>query len=76
MLEPHISALLSGTPGQIRKLIPDSENGLFSRFMYYHLPMKPDWNDVFADLSDASLDDAYAALGRDWNDVYQRISKF
>ena len=44
--------------------------------MYYHLPMKPDWNDVFADLSDASLDDAYAALGRDWNDVYQRISKF
>lgn len=76
MLEPQISALLSGTPGQIRKLIPDSENGLFSRFMYYHLPMKPDWNDVFADLSDASLDDAYAALGRDWNEVYQRISKF
>lgn len=35
VFEPQISALLSGTPGQIRKLIPDSENGLFSRFMYY-----------------------------------------
>ena len=76
VLEPQLSALLSGTPGQIRKLIPDPENGLFSRFMYYRLPMKPDWNDVFADSSDVSLDDAYAALGKDWHDVYQRISRF
>jgi hypothetical protein len=38
--------------------------------------MKPDWNDVFADSSDVSLDDIYAALGRDWNEVYQRISRF
>lgn len=75
VLESQLSALL-GTPGQVRKLIPDPENGLFSRFMYYHLPMKPDWNDVFADSSDVSLDDIYAALGRDWNEVYQRISKF
>ena len=76
VLESQLSALLSGTPGQVRKLIPDPENGLFSRFMYYHLPMKPDWNDVFADSSDVSLDDTYAALGRDWNEVYQKISKF
>lgn len=76
VLESQLSALLSGTPGQVRKLIPDPENGLFSRFMYYHLPMKPDWNDVFADTSDVSLDDIYAALGRDWNEVYQRISRF
>ena len=76
VLESQLSALLSGTPGQVRKLIPDPENGLFSRFMYYHLPMKPDWNDVFADSSDVSLDDIYAALGRGWNEVYQRISRF
>ena len=76
VLEPQLSALLSGTPGQIRKLIPDPENGLFSRFMYYHLPMKPDWKDVFADSSDISLDDAYAALGKDWYEVHQRISRF
>lgn len=76
VLESQLSALLSGTPGQVRKLIPDPENGLFSRFMYYHLPMKTDWNDVFADSSDVSLDDIYAALGRGWNEVYQRISRF
>ena len=49
--------LLSGTPGQVKKLIPDAENGLFSRFMYCHLPMKPQWNDVFADSTDVSLDE-------------------
>ena len=62
VLESQLSALLSGTPGQVRRLIPDPENGLFSRFMYYHLPMKPDWNDVFADSLDVSLDDTYADL--------------
>ena len=76
VLESQLSALLSGTPGQVRKLIPDPENCLFSRFVYYHLPMKPYWNDVFADSSDVSLDDIYADLGRDWNEVYQRISRF
>lgn len=75
VLESQLSALLSGSPGQVRKLIPDPENGLFSRFMYYHLPMKPDWDDVFADSSDVSLDDIYVALGRNWNEVYQRISR-
>ncbi len=76
VLDPQLSTLLSGTPGQLRRLIPDSENGLFSRFMYYHLPLKPHWNDVFADSSDVSLDDTYVALGRGWHEVYQRISRF
>lgn len=44
--------------------------------MHYHLPMKPDRNDVFADSTDVSLNDAYVALGWDWNEVYQRISTF
>ena len=44
--------------------------------MHYHLPMKPDRNDVIADSTDVSLDDAYVALGWDWNEVCQRISTF
>ena len=75
VVNPKLSVLLSGTPGQVKKLIPDAENGLFSRFMYYHLPMKPQWNDVFADSTDVSLDEKYADLGRIWYEVYQRISE-
>jgi hypothetical protein len=75
VVNPKLSALLSGTPCQLKKLIPDAENGLFSRFMYYHLPMKPQWNDVFADYADVSLDEKYEGLGRDWYNVYLRISE-
>jgi len=32
---PHLAICISGTPGQVKKLMPDVENGLFSRFMYY-----------------------------------------
>ncbi len=32
---PHLAIVLSGTPKQVRNLIPDVENGLFSRFLYY-----------------------------------------
>ena len=32
---PCLSAVLSGTPKQIGTLIPNAENGLFSRFMFY-----------------------------------------
>lgn len=33
--EPAASILLSGTPGQVSALIPDVENGLFSRMLFY-----------------------------------------
>jgi len=34
---PRLSALLSGTPKQVSTLIPNAENGLFSRFIFYFL---------------------------------------
>ena len=33
--DPHLALCLSGTPNQVCRLMPDVENGLFSRFMYY-----------------------------------------
>lgn len=33
--DPHLGICLSGTPHQVHNLMPDVENGLFSRFMYY-----------------------------------------
>lgn len=73
---PKLSTLLSGTPNQVRKLIPDAENGLFSRFMFYYLPLKPQWNNVFAKSSETSLDDEFATIGEDWCEVYLRLSEY
>lgn len=32
---PKLSIFLTGTMGQLRKIVPNSENGLYSRFLYY-----------------------------------------
>jgi hypothetical protein len=45
---PRLSVLLTGTRGQLLRLIPDPENGLFSRFMYYSFPASPVFRNVFA----------------------------
>ncbi len=52
--EPCLSVVLSGTPEQVRRLIPDAENGLFSRFCFYNIPFRMGIRNVFA-ISDLSL---------------------
>lgn len=44
---PFLSIVLSGTPDQLKKLIPSTENGLFSRFLYYYLKSDYKFNNVF-----------------------------
>ena len=43
---PRLSALLSGTPKQVSALIPNAENGLFSRFIFYNMNILPVWKNV------------------------------
>lgn len=45
---PRLSVALAGTPEQVRKLIPNAENGLMSRFMFYLIPFKRGIRNVFA----------------------------
>lgn len=45
--QPRLSVLLTGTKGQIFRLIPNTENGLFSRFMFYSFPVHPHFREVF-----------------------------
>ena len=68
--KPRLSALLSGTPKQILSLIPDTENGLFSRFIFYCINVKLVWNDVFA-IQDEALDKQFEDYGRQFFDLYR-----
>jgi hypothetical protein len=45
---PQLSVLLAGTPQQIVRLIPDVEDGLFSRFIIYRAPINYEWINVFS----------------------------
>ena len=72
---PKLSALLSGTPRQVQSLIPDAENGLFSRFIFYCMNVHLQWIDVFAQDENQSLDIIFDNLGKHFFDFYQQFSQ-
>lgn len=43
---PAISIALTGTPGQLPRLMPTAEDGLVSRFLFYSFSLPPVWKDV------------------------------
>ncbi len=68
---PRLSALLSGTPRQVSTLIPNAENGLFSRFIFYFMNIRYEWNDVFAGESGQTLDHYFDHLGDQFHELYK-----
>lgn len=71
---PCLSALLSGTPKQINALIPNAENGLFSRFMFYVMNIHDVWKNVFASNTDIGLDEYFAGLATEFYTLYQALN--
>jgi len=63
---PQLSALLSGTPKQVSSLIPNAENGLFSRFMFYFMNLRPIWKDVFAGDDEQPLEHKFDVYGKEF----------
>jgi hypothetical protein len=70
---PCLSTVLTGTPKQVSSLIPNAENGLFSRFMFYFMNIQPVWKDVFAISSENGLDDYFDKLGNDFFEFYKSL---
>ena len=70
---PCLSTLLTGTPQQVRSLIKDAENGLFSRFLSYYLNAKSDWHDVFDSGSGIALDDYFKQLGEEFHSLHKLL---
>ena len=74
LTKPKFSALLSGTPQQIAKLIPCTENGLFSRFIFYSMDVGLQWNDVFDTKGTTTDDEQFALIGADFYNFYQTLA--
>lgn len=68
----YLSVLLSGTPSQVKPLIPTAENGLFSRQVFYYMPAIHHWQNQF-DRNDSNLEDTFKALGMEWKDKQKTI---
>ncbi|MBP8041637.1 MAG: DUF3987 domain-containing protein [Bacteroidales bacterium] len=70
--QPRVAVLLTGTKGQLFKLIPDTENGLFSRFAFYSFPAVPFFRDVFRDTGHTA-ETVFSELGRLIYDYRNRL---
>jgi hypothetical protein len=73
--EPCLSVVLSGTPNQVKKLIPDPENGLMSRFCFYTFKRDPIWKNQFVKLEE-SYDSLFKRLGKQVKTMYDTFSRY
>lgn len=72
--EPQLSVVLAGTPRQILNLIPDAENGLFSRFIVLRMSLNEMWKNVFAtEVGCESDDEVFAEFGRRFFRFYKHL---
>lgn len=67
-----LSVLISGTPAQVAPLIPNAENGLFSRQLFYYMPAIQQWQDQF-DHNDRDLEKSFTAWGKEWKEKLKGI---
>lgn len=74
LMQPKLSTVLSGTPRQIAALIPDAENGLFSRFLFYYVDFQLTWLNVFSGQGDA-LDETFDAISHQVLALYQQLQQ-
>lgn len=70
---PKLSVVLTGTPGQVLRLIKNPENGLCSRFAFYRLETELKWRSVLRNQSKVSLDSKFEELGEDFLTFYDDL---
>jgi len=71
---PCIAGVFSGTPHQVLSLIPDAEDGLLSRFAFYHMNTRTQWKDPLA-MGNNRLEDYFDALGQEFFALYKALDE-
>ena len=69
----YLSVLLSGTPAQVKPLIPTAENGLFSRQNFYYMPRVTQWADQFGE-DEVDVDEEFRRMGHEWKDTLDELT--
>lgn len=71
---PRLSVVLSGTPEQVKSLIPNAENGLLSRFIFYCMSSTEEWLDGFSGYDAAHpLEKVFDDLGNGFKAYYRQL---
>lgn len=72
--DPHIAIALSGTPKQVHNMMPDVENGLFSRFLYYAFEDNSEFKNPFVSHRPVNYTDFFLEKSGIIFDLYQLLS--
>lgn len=62
ILEPRLAVTMSGTPGQVPRLLSSAEDGLFSRILYYAYKNEIKWQDPSPKSTGVVFNDHFDAL--------------
>lgn len=73
--DPHLAIVMSGTPKQVNHIMPEVENGLFSRFMYYKFEDHGGFKNPFVSLSNLNYIKFFSEKGKYIFDIYQELQK-
>ena len=73
MSRSYLSVLLSGTPAQVKPLIPTAENGLFSRQNFYYMPRVTQWADQFGE-DEVDVDEEFRLMGNEWKNTLDELT--
>ncbi len=71
--DPHLAIVLSGTPKQVHNMMPDVENGLFSRFLYYAFEDYSDFKNPFISHRKVNYTDFFENKGEQIYELYQTL---
>ena len=69
---PKLSVVLSGTPQQVKNLVSNTENGLFSRFAFYAFNLNAKWKNVFERKNKTGRQDYFNEQATMMFDYYQK----
>tara|TARA_R110002050_G_scaffold167468_1_gene298243 strand:+ start:2856 stop:5003 length:2148 start_codon:yes stop_codon:yes gene_type:complete len=74
---PRLAVCLTGTPSQVPILIKSTENGLFSRFIFYTFQNNtiPEFKDVFANDDEVNLEEFFEEKAKIMHEMYQKASR-
>jgi len=73
--DPHLAIALSGTPKQVHNMMPDVENGLFSRFLYYAFEDFSDFKNPFISHRSVNYVSFFEEKGKRIFDLNQMLAK-
>lgn len=71
--DPHLAIVLSGTPKQVHNMMPDVENGLFSRYLYYAFEDYSDFKNPFISHQKLNYTSFFEEKGEQIHELYQTL---